>query len=62
MIYKYLPHERTDVLKNLKIRFTQPKALNDPFEALPLVSASKEKMLFFKQGKRGFWEYIKKQH
>lgn len=31
-LYKYLSPSRTEVLKNLKIRFTQPSALNDPFE------------------------------
>ena len=33
-IYKYLPPARIDVLENLSIRFTQPSALNDPFEVL----------------------------
>lgn len=37
MLYKYLIPDRVDVLKNLKIRFTQPKALNDPFESMPLI-------------------------
>jgi hypothetical protein len=37
MYYKYLPKDRTDVIKNLKIRFTQPGALNDPFESTPLI-------------------------
>ncbi len=31
-LYKYLPPSRVEVLDNLKIRFTQPSALNDPFE------------------------------
>lgn len=31
-LYKYLASARSDVLKNLQIRFTQPSALNDPFE------------------------------
>jgi len=33
--YKYLHPERVDVLRNLRIRFTQVSALNDPFESLP---------------------------
>lgn len=33
--YKYVPAERIDILKNRLIRFTQPRALNDPFEAQP---------------------------
>ena len=40
MLYKYLPCDRVDVLENLKIRFTQLRSLNDPFEALPLIDAS----------------------
>ena len=31
-LYKYIPSARVDVLQNLTIRFTQPSALNDPFE------------------------------
>ncbi|MEO6825094.1 MAG: hypothetical protein ABI167_10310 [Nitrosospira sp.] len=31
-IYKYVPQDRIDVLQNLTVRFTQPSALNDPFE------------------------------
>ena len=33
--YKYAPEERIDILENRLIRFTQPFALNDPFEAKP---------------------------
>jgi hypothetical protein len=35
MLYKYLRPERVDVLNSLEIRFTQPNALNDPFELRP---------------------------
>lgn len=31
-LYKYIPSARVDILQNLTIRFTQPSALNDPFE------------------------------
>jgi len=34
-LYKYLAPERTDILKNGFIRFTQPSAFNDPFETFP---------------------------
>jgi hypothetical protein len=34
-IYKYCHPDRLDILKNLKIRFTYPSALNDPFEMKP---------------------------
>lgn len=33
--YKYVPQKRIDILQNRLIRFTQPLALNDPFEAKP---------------------------
>jgi hypothetical protein len=36
-LYKYIPPERLDVLRNLRIRFTQPGAQIDPFEFRPLV-------------------------
>ena len=35
VLYKYVPPERIDILQNRLIRFTQPNALNDPFEARP---------------------------
>lgn len=34
-LYKYLHPDRTDVLLNGRIRFTQASALNDPFELSP---------------------------
>ena len=37
-MYKYIASDRLDILRNLLIRFTQPTALNDPFEFRPLVS------------------------
>lgn len=36
-LYKYLNAERVDVLDKLRIRITQPSALNDPFESLPMI-------------------------
>lgn len=35
IVYKYLHPDRIDVLRNTQIRFTQPAALNDPFEVMP---------------------------
>ena len=35
VFYKYVSAERIDILQDRLIRFTQPTALNDPFEALP---------------------------
>jgi hypothetical protein len=35
MLYKYLRPDRVDVLEKLEVRFTQPNALNDPFELRP---------------------------
>jgi hypothetical protein len=37
MYYKYLHQDLLCVIKNLNIRFTQASALNDPFEAVPLI-------------------------
>jgi hypothetical protein len=36
---KYVPPERVDILRNGLIRFTQPSALNDPFEMQPVFDA-----------------------
>lgn len=35
-LYKYLIPDRIDILNNNLIRFTQPSALNDPFELKPI--------------------------
>lgn len=40
MLYKYLNPSRIDVLQNLKVRFTQPCELNDPYESALLVQAN----------------------
>ncbi|EPN7875977.1 DUF2971 domain-containing protein [Vibrio vulnificus] len=32
MLFKYLPPSRIDVIENRKLRFSSPKALNDPYE------------------------------
>lgn len=37
-LYKYISPERLDVIRNLRIRFTQPGAQNDPFELRPIVT------------------------
>lgn len=36
-IYKYLSPERTSILKDGLIRFSQPQAFNDPFEMKPYI-------------------------
>lgn len=38
-LFKYLTPARIDVLQHHKIRFTQPQALNDPFELKPNIIA-----------------------
>ena len=38
-LYKYVEPKRIDILKNNQIRFTQPSALNDPFEFQPMFEA-----------------------
>lgn len=48
--YKYLHPDRADVLENLKIRYTQVSALNDPFEALPGI---------IEKGKDWYWQRFK---
>lgn len=45
VFYKYVSAERIDILQNCLIRFTQPNAMNDPFEARPD---------FYALGKKGF--------
>ena len=35
VFYKYVSPKRIDILQNRLLRFTQPRALNDPFEAHP---------------------------
>ena len=42
ILYKYVSAERIDILQNQLIRFTQPNALNDPFEARPNFHATIE--------------------
>jgi hypothetical protein len=38
LLYKYFPAERlTDVVGNRTIRFSQPSAVNDPFDVLPAI-------------------------
>jgi len=32
VLYKFVTPDRADVIENGRIRFTQPGALNDPFE------------------------------
>ena len=39
MLFKYLRPERIDVIEKLEIRFTQPGALNDPFELRPRIES-----------------------
>lgn len=38
VLYKYMPAERSTIFDNWLIRFTQPKALNDPFEMRPHIA------------------------
>lgn len=47
-LYKYVPAERIDILEKSLIRFTQPLALNDPFEAQPIFDEIKTKEGFAK--------------
>ncbi|WP_321413254.1 hypothetical protein [uncultured Desulfobacter sp.] len=58
MLYKYLPPERIDVLSNLRIRFSQPRSLNDPFETAPLINFDgKAALVEFAEKKfHDFWD------
>ena len=38
ILYKYMPANRSQIFDDWLIRFTQPKALNDPFEMRPHIS------------------------
>ncbi len=61
MLYKYLSDERIDVIENLEIRFTQPGALNDPFDSLPLIEENKEKtklIEYIKNESNNLWTNI----
>jgi hypothetical protein len=42
-VFKYVTPERTDVLENQHIRFSQVQYLNDPFEFLPVISRIMDK-------------------
>lgn len=42
ILYKYLPPERLDILRNRRIRFTQPGDFNDPFEFRPYIATAME--------------------
>jgi Protein of unknown function (DUF2971) len=44
ILYKYLPPARLDVLRDRRVRFTQPGDFNDPFEFRPLIVAAKNKL------------------
>ncbi len=46
--FKYLNPQRIDVLENLKIRYTQAIALNDPFEVFPAI-IDKDKDWYMRQ-------------
>ena len=52
LLYKYLHEERMDVLANGMIRYTQPSAFNDPFEALPYIKAVADSESIEKQAKK----------
>ncbi len=45
LLYKYVCSDRIDVLEHSQIRFTQPAALNDPFEVLPSFEEFKDALV-----------------
>ncbi len=65
VLYKYVSAERIDILQNRLIRFTQPNAMNDPFEARPYFEAFATKEGFAKafadaiRQKPSMWAYLR---
>jgi hypothetical protein len=53
-LYKYLSSERIEVLSNLKIRYTQYGAFNDPFELNPTIDRLTEQTNIFDLAKKDF--------
>lgn len=51
-IFKYVGPERIDVIKCLKIRFTQPSCCNDPFEAQTCIDGLEDETLLRDQMER----------
>jgi hypothetical protein len=45
IVYKYLAPDRIDVLAGNLIRFTQPAALNDPFESNPITTTLRKSLI-----------------
>jgi hypothetical protein len=59
--YKYLPPERIGFLANGLLRFTQPAALNDPFECIPILSVEESRQVlnaFIEQTEAGILDDI----
>lgn len=54
ILYKYLSSERIDVLSDLKIRYTQYGAFNDPFELNPNIHKLTEKTNIYDLTKKDF--------
>lgn len=50
VLYKYLPAGRDSYLDDELLRFTQPGALNDPFEILPSITSEQVVEVCSKQG------------
>ena len=53
-VYKFLPTERLSYLSDELLRFTQPFALNDPFECLPAISDSIIRALIIESNSQPF--------
>ncbi len=64
-LYKYVIPDRIDILKNQLIRFTQPSALNDPFELCPIFDkmfSENETKSMFKVNFNYFEESLRKHY
>ena len=58
MLYKYLGPDRVGILFNLKIRFSQPSALNDPFESAYLINIQSHMQEFLRTNEADFFKYM----
>jgi hypothetical protein len=58
ILYKYLQPERLDVIKNRKIRFTQPGDFNDPFEFRPYIATAIEESFTAKYLEENFDQLV----
>jgi hypothetical protein len=62
VLYKYMPTERSKIFDNWLIRFTQPGALNDPFEMRPHIAGYSTPKEVREIASRRWEEYAREQY